>query len=85
MVLKVVRKKILMIFQNCMDLEEALLGSCSETCPTSHDENQVSSMKAERILDIKEEDVPVPVTIEAVDAEYEVSCMSVCPRFSSFQ
>jgi hypothetical protein len=59
-----------------MDFEKDLLASCSETCPASHDENQVSSMKAERVLNIKEE-VPVPTTFQAVNAEYEVSCISV--------
>jgi hypothetical protein len=66
------------LLQNCMGLEKDMLGSCSETCPTFHDGNQVSRVKAECVSDIKEEEVPVPETFQAVSAEHEVSCMSVC-------
>jgi hypothetical protein len=69
----------MVLLQNCMGLEKDILGSCSETCPTSHDGNQVSSVKAECISDIKEEEeVPVPITFQTVNVEHEVSFMSVC-------
>jgi hypothetical protein len=69
-----------------MDLEKYILGPCSETCLTSHDGSQVSSVKAEWVSDIKEEEeeeeVPVPATFQAVNAECEVGCMAVCPLLS---
>lgn len=71
----------MVLLQNCMGFERDILGAYSEICPTPHDGNWVSSVKAECVSDIKEEEeekVPVPVTFQAVNAEREVSCMSVC-------
>jgi hypothetical protein len=67
----------MMIFQNCMDLGKYVLGLCSETHQTSHGENQVSTLEAERITGIKEEKILVPVICQVINAEYEVSYMSV--------
>lgn len=81
----------MVLLQNFMGLEKDILGVYSEICPTFHDGNRVSSVKAECVSDIKEEEekVPVPVTFQAVNAEREVSCMSVspsvCPLLIRFQ
>jgi hypothetical protein len=62
------------LLQNCTGLQKDILGPCSETWPTSHDGNQISSVKAECVSDVKEEEeVRVPVTFYTVNAEHEVS------------
>jgi hypothetical protein len=74
----------MVLLQNCMDLEKDILGPYSETCLTSHDGSQVSSVKAEWVFDIKEEEqeIPVPVTFQAINTECEEGCMAVCPLLS---
>ncbi|XP_023721648.1 uncharacterized protein LOC111872218 [Cryptotermes secundus] len=59
--------------ENCMGLEKDILGAYSEICPTSYDGNRVSSVKAEYVSDMKEEEekVPVPVPFQVVNAERE--------------
>ncbi|PNF19065.1 hypothetical protein B7P43_G11295 [Cryptotermes secundus] len=56
-----------------MGLEKDILGAYSEICPTSYDGNRVSSVKAEYVSDMKEEEekVPVPVPFQVVNAERE--------------
>jgi hypothetical protein len=64
-----------------MDLLKVELGSCSETCPTSsHDVNDITSVKVEEMTDIQEEDKEedlVLVRLPKIKSELEVSCMSV--------
>jgi hypothetical protein len=71
----------------------------SETCPTSHDRNQlidvkvevadikveeVTDVKVEGVTDVQEEEDPLQITFPAIKAEQEVSSVSVCPRLSMF-
>jgi hypothetical protein len=75
----------MVVLQNCADLEKDVRVPCTETCPvSSHDVDHFLSIKVEDALDIKEEKVPVPLTCQAIKAECEVSCMSVCPLLSRF-
>jgi hypothetical protein len=79
------RDNILVILQNVTDLEKGLSGSCSETCPvSSQDADLDMSMKVEEVSGLQEEDVPVPTIWQAVKAEHEVSCMSLCPLANRF-
>jgi hypothetical protein len=66
----------MVLLQNHTDLEKGVRVPCTETCPvSSHDADHFVSVKVEDILDIKEEEVPVPVPCEAIKDECEVSCM----------
>jgi hypothetical protein len=72
--------KGMLVLQDCMDIEKCVPGPRSETYPTSsHDANQAMNIKVEEDSHIKEEEDPVPVSCEAIKAELEVSCVSVCP------
>jgi hypothetical protein len=51
---------------------------------SSQDADQVMSMKVEEVSDMQEEDVPVPLSWQAIIAECEVSFMSVYPLLSRF-
>jgi hypothetical protein len=76
---------LLVVLQNATDLEKRLSGSCSETCPvSSQDADLVMSMKVEEVSGLQEEDVPMPTIWQAVKAEHEVSCMSLCPLANRF-
>jgi hypothetical protein len=70
--------KGIVLLQNCMDLQKDMQGSCSETCPVSHDANQITSIKVENVSDTEEEEDPVPLKYSGIKSEHEVSCMSVC-------
>jgi hypothetical protein len=66
----------LVVLQDCMDLEKAALGSCSETCPaSSHDADQAMDMKVEQVSDVEEEGDPVQITFPGIKAELQVSCI----------
>jgi hypothetical protein len=55
-------------------------GSHSEACPSlSHDGDQAVNIKIEEFSDTEDREDPVPVTIVGIKAEYEVSCMFLCP------
>jgi hypothetical protein len=57
-----------------MTLKKDVPGLYSETCPvSSQDADQVMRMKVEEVSDMQEEDVPVPLTWQAIKAECEVS------------
>jgi hypothetical protein len=59
-----------MVVQICIDFLKVEPLSSNETCPTSsHDGNKV--------IDIKVEEDPVPITFPGIKPEHEVSCMSV--------
>jgi hypothetical protein len=70
--------KIMLVLQNCINLQEAVPGSYSETCLTSHDESQVIDIKVEDAADIQEEEDPLLITSPEIKAEHEVSFMSLC-------
>jgi hypothetical protein len=80
--------KGMVVLQDCVDLERCVPGSHSETCPgSSHDAEQaISSVKFEEVSGVQgeEEEDPVPVSCEAIKAELEVSCRSVCPVVGRF-
>jgi hypothetical protein len=60
-----------------MDLQKDTQGSCSETCPASHDANQIISIKAKDVSDMEKEEDPVPFNVSGIKSEHAVSCMSV--------
>jgi hypothetical protein len=66
-----------MILQNSMDFLKVEPGSSSETCPTSHDGDQVSDIKVEA-SDTEEVEDPLLVTLPVIKTESEVSCMYAC-------
>ena len=66
------------VLQNSKDLLKGEVGSSSKTCATSTlDGNEVTSMEAERISDIKEEEVEEPARIPVIKTEPKVSAVSV--------
>jgi len=68
-----------------MDLLNYEPGFCTETCHTSSgDSNQVTGMKVEEVISIKEEEDPEPISFPETKTEHEVSCMSVCPLFCTY-
>jgi hypothetical protein len=68
----------MVVLQNCMSVQEVVPGSYSETCLTSHYENQVIDIKVEDAADIQEEEDPLLITSPEIKAEHEVSFMSLC-------
>jgi hypothetical protein len=47
---------------NCVDLRNHKPGLCTETCHTSSgDSNQVTGIKVEEVISIKEEEDPEPI------------------------
>jgi hypothetical protein len=67
----------LVVLQDLTDLEK-VHSPHREICPaSSHDAYQAISIKAEKLSDVEDEDVPAPVTFIAIKAEPEVSCVSV--------
>jgi c-di-GMP-binding flagellar brake protein YcgR len=70
------------VLQNCRDLQKVMQGSCGETCPESHDANQIISIKVEDVSDTEEEEEeeedPMSLKYSRIKSEHEVSCMSVC-------
>jgi hypothetical protein len=80
--------KVMVVLQDCADVEKDMRAPCAETCPVSpHDADHFVSIKVEDFTDIKEEEdeeVPMPVTCQAIKAECEVSCMSVRLPLSRF-
>jgi hypothetical protein len=70
--------KGIMHLQNCMDLQKDMQGSCSETCPTSHDADQIISIKVEDVSGTEQVENPVPFGYPGIKAEHDVSCMPVC-------
>jgi hypothetical protein len=62
----------MMVLQNCIDFLKVEPGLSDETCPSSsHDRDQM--------IDVKVEEGHIPITLNSIKAEDEVSCMSVCP------
>jgi hypothetical protein len=65
------------ILQSCTDIQRAVTGLTTETCPPSSDGNEVVKIKVEEDIRIQEGDEPV--LFPAVKVEYEVNCVSVGP------
>jgi hypothetical protein len=58
-----------------MDMLKCELGSCSETSEMStHDGNEVRSIKVERVSDVKEGDEQETMAIPVIKMEPMVSC-----------
>jgi hypothetical protein len=70
--------KSIVLLQNCMDLQKDTEGPRSETCPTSRDAYQATSVKVEDVSDTEQEEDPVPLRYSGIKMEHMVSCMSVC-------
>ena len=69
----------MLVLQDCMDLLTAVPGSSSETCLTSPDDgNEFTSIKAEEVSYVAEEEGLEPTTSAVIKAEPEVRCMSEC-------
>ena len=70
----------MVVLHNCMDLQEHQPGLFSETCHTSFgDCNQVTDIRVEEFISIKEEAGPEPLSFPNINTEHEVSSTSVCP------
>jgi hypothetical protein len=68
-----------MVLQNCVDSLRSGPVSCSETCLRSSDAgNEIIGIKVEEATDIKEEELPEPITGRAIETEPEVSFVAVC-------
>ena len=66
----------LVVLQKSMDVLQRELGSCNETRVTfTLDGKEVTSMEAERMSYITEEEDQEPVTIPAIKTEPYVSCV----------
>jgi hypothetical protein len=63
----------MVILQNSMDLLKVEPGLSSETCPTSHDGDQVINIKVEGAPDTQEVEDPLLITLPEIKSEYEVS------------
>ena len=67
---------IIVVLQNRMDLLKGEVGSASGACVTATlDPNHLTGMEAERVSNIKEEDVEEPATIPVIKTEPNVSCV----------
>jgi hypothetical protein len=72
----------MVVLQNCVDLQDHNSDLHSETCHTSSgDCNQVTGIKVEEVISIKEEEGQEPISYSEIKTEHEVNCMSVCPLF----
>jgi hypothetical protein len=76
--------KGIVLLQNCMNLQRDMEGSYSETCPTSRDAYQATSVKVEDVSDTEQEEAPLPLKYSGIKMEHVVSCMSVCPLLGTF-
>jgi hypothetical protein len=66
--------KGMVVLQNCIDLQNVVPDSYSETCETyPYDGSQIMNIKVEDVTDMKEEEDPVEITFPVIKAEQEVS------------
>jgi hypothetical protein len=62
-----------MVLQTDTDIRKDLPGLCSEKhAPSSRDAKQLMSVKGEEVWTMQEEEVPVPITWQAIKTEHEV-------------
>jgi hypothetical protein len=69
--------KGMMVLQSYTNSENILMGPYGETYPACHDANQAMNVKAEEVSDVEEEVHPLPIAIQEIKAEPEVSCVSL--------
>jgi hypothetical protein len=67
----------MMVLQSYTNSENILMGSYGEMYPACHDGNQAMDIKAEEVSDAETEVDPLPIRIQEIKAEREVSSMSV--------
>jgi hypothetical protein len=71
---------VVVVLQNCVDLQKDEPGLHSEASPSSsEDGDQAVNIKVEDSSDIEDRENPMPMTVVGIKAEHEVSCMSLCP------
>jgi hypothetical protein len=72
--------KGMVVLQNRLDSQKDVPGSHSEAVASpSHDGVHAVNIKVEEFSDTEDREDPAPMTIVGIKAEYEVSCMSLCP------
>jgi hypothetical protein len=64
-----------MLLQNCMDIVKVEPGSSSETCPASHNGNQITDTNVEPS---GSQENLLLIALPGIEPEHEVSCMSAC-------
>jgi hypothetical protein len=70
--------KCMMVLQSYTNLGKILVGPYGETYPACYDADHAMNMKDEEdISPKKEEEDPVPITMQEIKIEPEVSCMSL--------
>jgi hypothetical protein len=74
--------KIIVVLQNCINLQKVIPGSHSETC---HPRDDGTNIKDEELIDIEGETSPMPIKFPVVKDEPEVSCVCLCALLSTFQ
>ena len=70
------------VLHNCVNSLRVVPTSYSEMCVTSFQDGcEAMGVKVEKVADVKEEEEvdPLAITCPTLDAEQEVSCVSVCP------
>jgi hypothetical protein len=67
----------MIILQNSMDFLKVEPGSSSETCPASHNGDQVIKIKVEEASVTQEVEDPLLITLPEIKSEHEVSYNSV--------
>jgi hypothetical protein len=69
--------KGMMVLQSYTNSENILMGPYGEMYPACHDINQAMNVKAEEVSYVEEEVHPLPIGIQEIKAEPEVSSMCV--------
>jgi hypothetical protein len=69
--------KDVMVLQMYPNLGKGVLGLCGVTNPSSDDPNEAINIKAEEVSGTEEEEDPVPISFPKIEAEPEVSSMSL--------
>jgi hypothetical protein len=64
-----------MVLQNYTNSEKVLVGPCGEIYPACHAGTQATDVKAEEVSDAAEEEDALPIAIQEIKAEPEVSCV----------
>jgi hypothetical protein len=67
--------KAVMVSQNYTNSENMIVGPCGETFSAYHDGDQAVNIKDEEVSDHEEEKDPVPLTVQEIKSEPEVSSM----------
>jgi hypothetical protein len=69
--------KGMMVLQNHLELQEDVPGSYNEACSSlSLSDIQAVNIKVEEFSDIEDSEDTVPMAVEGIKAEHEVSCVS---------